>query len=52
MDINYTIVGAVVILTVLLIIFLIRRNRKDEKDYEKEVGESEIKADQHDKNKL
>lgn len=52
MEIDYQIVGIVVIVIILLIIFLIRRNRKDQKDFEKEVGASEIKPDQHDQHKV
>lgn len=35
MKINWFIVGSVVVLAVILIIFLIKRNKKDEKNYSK-----------------
>ena len=47
MAINYPIVGAVVLAVILLIIFLIRRNQKDEKKFERDMIDSEIKPDKH-----
>jgi hypothetical protein len=44
-DINYWWVGALVIAIILLITWLIRRNRKDEKAYENEIIQSELKSD-------
>ncbi len=48
MEINYTIVVAVLIVVAALIIFLIRRNIKDRKKMEKEIIDSEIKPEKHD----
>jgi len=39
---NYPILIAVIVLVALLIVFLIRRNRKDKKEFEKEVIDSEL----------
>ncbi|WP_162836339.1 hypothetical protein [Pedobacter lusitanus] len=36
-----------IILAVLLLVFLIRRNRKDQKDFEREMNKSEIKPEKH-----
>lgn len=52
MEINYLITGLVVLAVICLIIFLIRKNRKDKKTFEKEVIESEIKPEQHDADKV
>lgn len=46
-DVNYWWVGALIIVIALLITWLIRRDRKDEKEFEKEIIQSEIKADEH-----
>lgn len=40
MEINYPIAGAVVLFAVLLLIFLIRKNAKDEKKFEKDENQS------------
>lgn len=48
MEVNYPIVGLVLIAAIGLIVFLIRRNRKDKKKYEREVIQSEIKPEKHD----
>lgn len=47
MEINYLISGIVVIAVVFLIVFLIRRNKKDQKDFEQEKINSEIKPEKH-----
>jgi large-conductance mechanosensitive channel len=52
MEINYTIVGIVVFIVVLFIVFLARRNRKDQKDYEKDKIQSEIPPKSHDKDRV
>lgn len=44
-DINYWWVGALAIAIILLITWLIKRDRKDEKDFEKEMIDSELKSD-------
>lgn len=49
MEINYLISGLVVLAAILFIIFLIRRNKKDQKDYEQEKINSEIKPEKHGK---
>jgi len=47
MEINYPVAGIVLLAMIILVIFLIRRNRKDEKTFEKEMSESEIKPEKH-----
>ncbi|WP_199502026.1 hypothetical protein [Mucilaginibacter conchicola] len=36
MQVNYFVIGVVILLGLALLIFLILRNRKDEKDFEKD----------------
>jgi len=48
MDINYWWVGLTLLAMILLISWLIRRNQKDKKTYEKEIMQSEIKPEKHD----
>ena len=43
---NYWGLGVFVVLMILLVIWLIRRNMKDEKDFEKEIIQSEIKPEE------
>ena len=52
MEINYLVVVPVLILVIALILFLIRRNRKDQKKLEQELNESELKPEKHDKDHL
>ncbi|WP_442590466.1 hypothetical protein ACSBL2_04475 [Pedobacter sp. AW31-3R] len=51
MDINYEIAGLVLLAVILLIIYLIRRNQKDKKKFEKEMIDTEIKPEKHDSEK-
>ena len=43
--INYPLVIAIVLALAALVIWLIRRNQKDEKDYEKDSNQSEMKPE-------
>lgn len=45
---NYPVAGLIVLAVFIGIVYLIRRNRKDEKDFEKQVGRSDIKPERHD----
>jgi preprotein translocase subunit YajC len=47
MDVNYVVVALAVLGIILLIVFLIRRNNKDRRDFEKQLNDTEIKPDQH-----
>ncbi len=47
MEINYTLLGIILILSILLIIFLIWKNRKDQKEYEQQKFRSEIEPPKH-----
>ncbi|MDB5157200.1 MAG: hypothetical protein JWR50_1907 [Mucilaginibacter sp.] len=52
MAINYWCTGLFIVLMILLVIWLVRRNRKDEKTFEKELIQSELKPEgdkDHDK---
>jgi len=48
MEINYPLAGLVLVVVIGLIIFLIRRNRRDKKKYENEMIQSELKPEKHD----
>jgi preprotein translocase subunit YajC len=47
MEINYLIIAIVVVIAIWLIIFMIRRNQKDKKNFEKQFAQSELKPDKH-----
>lgn len=47
MAINYPVLAAVILVVALLIIFLVRRNRKGEKKFERQIGGSELKPQKH-----
>lgn len=45
--INYTILGIFLIVIILFLIFIIRRNNKDRKLFERDLNRSEMEPDQH-----
>ncbi len=47
MEMNYVIVGLVVVAVIVLIVWLVRRNRKDEKNFERTVNASELNPEKH-----
>jgi hypothetical protein len=49
MEINYWEVSLFIILMISLIVWLIRRNRKDEQTFEKELIQSELKPEENKK---
>jgi len=50
MDVNYLTVAVLLLVVIIGIIFLILRNRKDKRNFEKEMSESEIKPEKHEEN--
>lgn len=49
MEIDYLISGIIVLAAILFIVFLVRRNKTDQKDYERDKIVSEIKPEKHGK---
>ncbi|WP_257667628.1 FeoB-associated Cys-rich membrane protein [Parapedobacter tibetensis] len=47
METNYIIIGLVLTAVIVLIIWLIRRNQKDRKDFERTVNQSELNLKKH-----
>lgn len=47
MDINYLVIGLVLVAVFALIIYLIRRNSKDRRKLEKDIARAELKPDKH-----
>jgi preprotein translocase subunit YajC len=52
MEMNYLIVAAVLLAVVILIAWIIRRNQKDKKKFEKEIINSELKPEAHKEDKV
>jgi preprotein translocase subunit YajC len=48
METNWIIISVVVIITIFLIFFLIRRNAKDEKEYENYLENNDLPIDKED----
>lgn len=48
MDVNYWIILPLALIIIIMIIWVIRRDQKDEKTFEKEIIESELSAEKHD----
>ncbi len=44
---NYVIIGLVVVAVIMLIVWLVRQNRKDEENFEQTVNASELNPDKH-----
>ena len=51
MQINYPIAILIVVAAIIFVILLIRRNQKDEKNFERDVTKSEIKPEEYRKEK-
>lgn len=49
MQVNYWWISVFILLIIILVIWLIRRNRKDEKRFEKDLIQSELKPDEEEK---
>ncbi|XHR92443.1 hypothetical protein ACFJIV_19025 [Mucilaginibacter sp. UC70_90] len=49
MQINYFIVGIAISLLIALMIWIVKTNRKDEKDFEKQIIDRELKPREHPK---
>ena len=52
MEINYPFAGISIFIVICLIIYLIRRNRKDQTKYEKEANEAGIEPEKHEDDKF
>ncbi|MEJ7558014.1 MAG: hypothetical protein WKF66_06865 [Pedobacter sp.] len=52
MEINYWILIPFILLVIILLAWLIKRNVKDEKKFEKEANQSEAKPEKHEDNKI
>lgn len=52
MNTNYLIIGLVLVLVIVLIVWLIKKNQKDRKDFEKAVNASDVKPEQHENDQM
>ncbi len=52
MEINYSIVIPVIVIVLIGIVLMIRRNGKDKKNFEEEVAATEIKPETHADDKI
>ena len=48
MEVNSTVIADLVIAILAFVYFVIKRNKKDQKNLEDELNQKEIKADKHD----
>ena len=48
MKINPVVIAVIIIAVLGFLYFIIKRNRKDQKELEQELNQKEIKPDQHD----
>lgn len=52
MELNYLIIIPVIIIIAALVIFLIRRNRKDENELEQRLNKPDLKPEKHDEDNI
>ena len=50
MEFNVVVVAVLVVAIAFFIVFVIKRNKKDQKSLEKELNQKEITPDKHDEN--
>lgn len=48
MELDYVIIGVVIVLALVFILWLVCRNYKDKKEFEQETSQSELKPEKHD----
>lgn len=51
MDLNMAIIGILIVLLIPFIFFIIRKNRKDQRELEDELNKREMNPDKHDENR-
>ncbi|MEJ5996085.1 hypothetical protein WG904_16775 [Pedobacter sp. Du54] len=52
MEVNSTVIAVAIIAILAFAYFIIKRNRKDQKNLEKELNQSELKPEKHDSEKI
>lgn len=52
MEFNSTVIGIGIIIILAFIYFVIKRNKKDQKNMENELNQAEIKPDKHEGDKI
>ncbi len=52
MNLNYLVTAIVIVVALAVLIYLIRKNRKDEKAFEQDMTRSEIEPEEHKNEKI
>ena len=52
MEINRIVIAIIIVAVLVFVYFVIKRNRKDLKDLEKELNEKDIQPKKHDENHI
>ncbi|MFC3559714.1 LPXTG cell wall anchor domain-containing protein [Pedobacter jamesrossensis] len=47
MNVNYLVIGGIVLILLILLLFFLKRNHKDEKEFEKDVIQNELETEKH-----
>ncbi|RZL32872.1 MAG: LPXTG cell wall anchor domain-containing protein [Pedobacter sp.] len=47
MNINYLIIAGVIVVLVILLVLFLRRNKKDEKEFEKDIIQKDLEPEKH-----
>ena len=51
MNVNYLVVGAIVLVLLILLILFLKRNRKDEKELRNDLNQNELEEEQYKEDK-
>jgi len=52
MNINYLVIAGVVFIIIILLVLFLRRNKKDEKGFEKDVIQNDLEPEKHSEDKM
>jgi preprotein translocase subunit YajC len=52
MEVNYVVIGLILLAAIVFIVWFIKRNRKDKKEFEEEINRKELPPEQHDEDQV
>lgn len=52
MNINYLFIAGIVFILLVLLVLFLRRNKKDEKEFEKEINQEELEPEKYKEDKI
>lgn len=52
MNVNYYVIGGIILVLLILLLLFLKRNQKDEKEFEKDVANNELEPEKHKSDKI